>query len=160
MNDGSGRNLRRVALAVWLALLISIACWPLGDGGIGPLTTALALLPLLAPLPGMARGTRRTLRWAPLTLAPPLALALTEILVNPGGAHARVRVARADPRRVRRRHRGAATDRSRLNQAPLRASQSRTNGTVSRRCAASDSVSSSSSSRHSAEKSRGARRVR
>ena len=83
MNDGPARNLGQVALAVWLALLISIACWPLGDGGIGPLTTALAFLPLLAPLPGMARGTRRTLRWAPLTLAPPLALALTEILVNP-----------------------------------------------------------------------------
>lgn len=83
MNDQSGRHLYRIALAVWLALLISIACWPLGDGGIGPLTTALAFLPLLAPLPGMARGTRRTLRWAPLTLAPPLALALTEILVNP-----------------------------------------------------------------------------
>lgn len=83
MNDGSGRSLKRVALAVWLALLISVACWPLGDGGIGPLTTALAFLPLLAPLPGMARGARRTLRWAPLTLAPPLALALTEILVNP-----------------------------------------------------------------------------
>jgi uncharacterized membrane protein len=84
MNDGPARNLGQVALAVWLALLISIACWPLGDGGIGPLTTALAFLPLLAPLPGMARGTRRTLRWAPLTLAAPLALALTEILVNPG----------------------------------------------------------------------------
>ena len=83
MNDGFGRNAHRVALAVWLALLISVACWPLGEGGIGPLTTALAFLPLLAPLPGMARGTRRTLRWAPLTLAPPLAIALTEILVNP-----------------------------------------------------------------------------
>ncbi|MGE0031869.1 MAG: DUF2069 domain-containing protein [Steroidobacteraceae bacterium] len=83
MNDESARTLCRVALAVWLALLISVACWPLGDGGIGPLTTALALLPLLAPLPGMARGARRTLRWAPLALAPALALALTEILVNP-----------------------------------------------------------------------------
>ena len=83
MNDESARGLRRVALAIWLALLISIACWPLGAGGIGPLTTALAFLPLLAPMPGMARGTRRTLRWAPLTLAPSLALALTEILVNP-----------------------------------------------------------------------------
>ena len=83
MNRESGHSLRQVALAVWLALLISIACWPLGAGGIGPLTTALAMLPLLAPMPGMARGTRRTLRWAPLTLAPSLALALTEILVNP-----------------------------------------------------------------------------
>lgn len=83
MNGESGRNLCRVALAVWLVLLLSVACWPLGDAGIGWLTTALAFLPLLAPLPGMARGTRRTLRWAPLTLAPPLALALTEILINP-----------------------------------------------------------------------------
>lgn len=94
MNDESGRNRHRVALAVWLALLISVACWPLGDGGIGPLTTALALLPLLAPLPGVARGMQRTLRWAPLTLAPPLALALTEILVNPA-ARARASVSLA-----------------------------------------------------------------
>ena len=41
-----------------------------------------------------------------------------------------------------------------------RASQSRTNGTVSRRCAASDSMSSASSMRQSVAKSRGARRVR
>ncbi len=94
MNDGSAPALRRVALAAWLALLISVACWPLGDGGIGPLATALALLPLLAPLPGMARGKQRTLRWAPLTLAPPLAIALTEILVNPA-ARTRVSVSLA-----------------------------------------------------------------
>ena len=83
MNDRRARAMRQVALAVWLALLISIACWPLGDAGIGWLTTALAFLPLLAPAGGMARGVRRTFRWAPLTLAPPLALALMEILVNP-----------------------------------------------------------------------------
>jgi uncharacterized membrane protein len=83
MSAQSVPAMRRLALAAWLALLISIACWPFGDAGIGPLTTALALLPLLAPLPGMARGTRRTLRWAPLVLALPLTLALTEILVNP-----------------------------------------------------------------------------
>lgn len=85
MNVESARAVCRVALAVWLTLLISVACWPLGDGGIGPLTTALAFLPLLAPLSGMARGAGRALRWAPLTLAPALALALTEILVNPAG---------------------------------------------------------------------------
>jgi uncharacterized membrane protein len=83
MSDRHARAMHHVTLAVWLALLISIACWPLGDAGIGGLTTALALLPVLAPVSGMARGVRRTLRWAPLTLAPPLALALTEILVNP-----------------------------------------------------------------------------
>ena len=47
--------------------------------------TAAALLSLLSlelVLPGLVRGRRRTLQWSPLTLAPALALALTEILVN------------------------------------------------------------------------------
>jgi len=94
MNDQRAHAMHQVTLAVWLALLISIACWPLGDAGIGSATTALALLPLLAPIRGMARGARRTLRWAPLTLAPPLALTLTEILVNPA-ARTRVSVSLA-----------------------------------------------------------------
>lgn len=72
----------RTALAVWLALLVSIACWPLGDAGIGEITTVIALLPLLAPIRGMTRGRRRTFGWAPLTLAPALAMALTEVMVN------------------------------------------------------------------------------
>lgn len=83
MKDRRAPAMHRVTLAAWLALLVSIICWPLSDSGIGWLTTALAGVPLLAPIPGMARGLRRALRWAPLTLAPPLALALTEILVNP-----------------------------------------------------------------------------
>ena len=38
---------------------------------------------LLLPIAGLARGTLRTLRWAPLTQAPAIALAVTEVLANP-----------------------------------------------------------------------------
>jgi uncharacterized membrane protein len=47
-------------------------------------------MPLLLPLPGLVRGTRRTQSWAPLALAPVLAMALTEVMVNPA---VRLRVA-------------------------------------------------------------------
>jgi len=82
MNERRAQALARAALAAWLALAVSIACWPLGESGIGWLATALAGLPLLPAVPGIARGARRTFSWAPLALAPVLALSLTEILVN------------------------------------------------------------------------------
>lgn len=74
--------MRRLAISAWLLLIVSIAQWPFGTAGVGPVTVAIALLPLLTPLPGLFMGWRRTLQWSPLTLAPALALALTEILVN------------------------------------------------------------------------------
>ena len=74
--------MRRLVTAVWLLLIASIARWPFATAGIGPVTTAVALLPLLLPVPGLMIGWRRTLQWSPLTLAPALALTLTEILVN------------------------------------------------------------------------------
>ena len=80
--DERAARLRRLAIVFWLLLAASVAAWPFAAAGIGPVTTAIALLPLLLPLPGMIRGRHRTLRWSPLTLAPALALALTEILVN------------------------------------------------------------------------------
>jgi uncharacterized membrane protein len=73
---------RRLAIGVWLLLAASIAAWPINATGIGLTTTAIALLPLIPPLPGLVRGRRRILQWSPLTLAPALAIALTEILVN------------------------------------------------------------------------------
>ena len=73
---------RQFAIVAWLLLVASIAAWPFTAPGIGPITSAIALLPLVFPLPGLIRGHRRTLQWSPLTLAPALALALTEILVN------------------------------------------------------------------------------
>ena len=90
MSAERARAAGRVAAAVWLLLMLSVLCWPLGASAVGWATSAIAFLPLLLPLPGLARGTRRTQSWAPLTLAPVLALALTEVLVN---AAARMRVA-------------------------------------------------------------------
>lgn len=81
MNAARSGRTRRAALLAWLALITSVACWPLG--GSGAAFAALAGLPLLLPVAGLARGTPRTLRWAPLTQAPALALALTEVLANP-----------------------------------------------------------------------------
>ena len=81
LNDRDAR-LCRLALGAWLLLIASIVAWPLAEAGIGIITTAIALLPLLLPLPGLVRARRRTLKWSSLTLAPALALALTEILVN------------------------------------------------------------------------------
>ena len=75
-------RMRRLAIGVWTLLLVSIVVWPFIGRGISPATTAVALLPLFLPLPGLVLGRRRTLQWSPLTLAPALALALTEILVN------------------------------------------------------------------------------
>lgn len=76
------RRAHRATLWVWALLLASVAAWPLVNAGIGLTMAALALLPLLLPLPGLIRGMRRTLQWSPLALAPALALALTELLVN------------------------------------------------------------------------------
>jgi uncharacterized membrane protein len=77
------RATRRLALAAWVGLAASVAAWPFAQAGIGRMTALVAGLPLLLPLPGLARGARRTLQAAPMALAPALALATTEILVNP-----------------------------------------------------------------------------
>jgi len=81
INERAART-RRIVICLWMLLVVSIVVWPFTGGGIGLATTAIALLPLFLPLPGLVHGERRTLRWSPLTLAPALALALTEILVN------------------------------------------------------------------------------
>jgi len=79
---GPAVRVRRFAIGVWLLLAASIAAWPIPANGVGLGTTAIALLPLFLPLPGLLRGRRLTLQWSSLTLAPALALAVTEILVN------------------------------------------------------------------------------
>jgi uncharacterized membrane protein len=83
MKARSGYATSHVAIAAWLALQLSVLCWPLGPSAVGWPITAIAFMPLLLPLPGLVRGTRRTQSWAPLALAPALAMALTELLVNP-----------------------------------------------------------------------------
>ena len=82
MNE-PGRTAGGAAIAAWLALAGSIALWQAAGSGIGITATLIAGLPLLLPLPGLLRGARRSLRAAPMTLAPALALAVTEFLVNP-----------------------------------------------------------------------------
>ena len=83
MSADRGRIARRVALAVWVMLIFSIGAWTRFETAPGPVSMLVSVLPLFAPLPGLVRGSRRALRWAPLTLAPALAIALTEFLVNP-----------------------------------------------------------------------------
>ena len=73
----------RLACAAWVLLAAIVAAWPFAGVGIGGITATLAGLPLLLPLPGLLRGSRRALRAAPMALAPALALAITETLVNP-----------------------------------------------------------------------------
>lgn len=74
---------RRAALAAWLLLAACVAAWPFVQAGIGGFVATLAFMPLLLPLHGLFGGSRRTLRAAPMALAPVLALAITETLVNP-----------------------------------------------------------------------------
>lgn len=81
MSGARAARARRAVLAAWAALVVSVAAWP--AAGTGPALAFVAALPLLLPLPGLLRGASRTLRWAPLTLAPALALALTEVVANP-----------------------------------------------------------------------------
>ena len=77
------RITRRVAITTWLGLIASVAIWPLPAAGIGTVAALIAGLPLLLPLPGFARCSRRALRAAPMALAPALALSITECLANP-----------------------------------------------------------------------------
>jgi len=77
------RTARHLAIGGWLLLAASVACWPfIGASGISLATASIAFLPLLLPLAGIARGSRRAYRLAALTLAPALALTVTEFLVN------------------------------------------------------------------------------
>jgi uncharacterized membrane protein len=69
-------------IAVWALLIASVAAWPFVADGIALITAVIASLPMLLPLPGLIQWRRRTLQWAPLTMAPGLAFAVTEIIVN------------------------------------------------------------------------------
>jgi uncharacterized membrane protein len=78
------RAARIFAITAWLLLAASVVSWPFVDtAGIGPVTASIAFFPLLLPIAGLLRGSPRSYRLAALVLAPALALALTEVLVNP-----------------------------------------------------------------------------
>ena len=159
MSDRAG-NSRRAAVAAWLLLAASVAWWPFAGAGIGWMPASIALAALLLPA---ARNRPRidtsNARRADGTGACARARAHRSRRKSPGATLGR-RDARPCALRLRGSPGSASLGPARLTQSPLRASQSRTNGTVSRRCAASDSLSSASSIRHSVAKSLGARRVR
>jgi len=72
---------RTVTLGLWLATVVSLLAWM--AAGYSRILCVTAVLPLLAPLNGLIRGRRYTYGWATLFAIPYLALALTELLVNP-----------------------------------------------------------------------------
>jgi uncharacterized membrane protein len=75
------RLARRLTLLLWAALALSLLAWI--TVGYSWLLCTLAVLPLLAPLPGLVQGRRYTYAWASLFTVPYLAFALTELIANP-----------------------------------------------------------------------------
>jgi uncharacterized membrane protein len=82
MSDRAERT-QRIVLVAWFLLAASVAIWPFAGAGISAVFATIAFLPLLLPFPGLVRASSRALRASPMALAPALALATTEILVNP-----------------------------------------------------------------------------
>lgn len=71
---------RVLSITLWVALCASLLAWALA--GYPWLLCALAVLPLLTPLPGLMRGQRRTFAWASIFTVPYLAFAIMELLAN------------------------------------------------------------------------------
>jgi uncharacterized membrane protein len=79
------RTARRLTLGGMLLLGACVLATAL-RGGSWPgnlLWTAVLLVPLLLPLPGLLRGDRRTCAWATLCVAPYFVYGLTEVVANP-----------------------------------------------------------------------------
>ena len=64
------------ALVLWAAL--AATGWP-GNA----LLALVLLLPLLAPLPGLVRGQRRTYAWATMSVIPYFIYGIVEVVANP-----------------------------------------------------------------------------
>ena len=75
------RNVRRATVALWSAVAASLLAWI--AVGYPWVLCVCAVLPLLAPLPGLISGRRHTYAWATLFAVPYLIFALTELLANP-----------------------------------------------------------------------------
>jgi uncharacterized membrane protein len=73
-------NARRLTILLWAAVALSLLAW-IALGYPWPLCV-FAVLPLLAPLRGLIRGSRYTYAWATLFAVLYLMFALTELLVN------------------------------------------------------------------------------
>ncbi len=77
----AAQRLRRLTLGLWAAVCLSLLAWSLA--GYPWQICVLAVLPLLTPLPGLGRGSRRTYAWASLFAVPYVMFTVTELLVKP-----------------------------------------------------------------------------
>jgi uncharacterized membrane protein len=75
------RKTQLASVWLWTAVALSLGCWNLA--GYSWVLCLAAVVPLLAPLPGLIRGRRYTYAWATLFAIPYLMFAVTELLVNP-----------------------------------------------------------------------------
>jgi uncharacterized membrane protein len=83
---GSGPEIaRRLALASLAVLALSVVAVSVAAAGLpnGAWLGLGLMLPLLLPLPGLLRRTRRTYAWATLVLAPYVIYGVTEAVANP-----------------------------------------------------------------------------
>jgi uncharacterized membrane protein len=69
--------------AAILAACVAAATLRSADWPANLLWTAVMLLPLVAPLPGLWRGQRRTYAWATMCVAPYFVYGITEVIANP-----------------------------------------------------------------------------
>jgi uncharacterized membrane protein len=76
----AAHNARLATIWLWVAVAASLLCWKFA--GYSWLLCAVAVLALLAPLPGLIRGKRYTYAWATLFAIPYLIFVVTEILSN------------------------------------------------------------------------------
>lgn len=78
-------NARRAALATAavLAACVAATAWRSAAWPGNLLLTLVLLLPVAVPVPGIARGIRRTYAWATLCVAPYFVYGATEVIANP-----------------------------------------------------------------------------
>lgn len=79
-------RLRWAAVALTTAVAALIIVWLFAERAsvARALLAALIAAPLLIALPGLLRAQRRTYAWMTLAIVPYLALALMEVIANPG----------------------------------------------------------------------------
>ena len=75
------RRARLLTIGLWLSVAVSLIAWT--AVGYPWSLCVLAVIALLAPLPGLVRGRRFTYAWATLFTIPYTTFAVTELLVNP-----------------------------------------------------------------------------
>jgi len=75
------RKARLLTIWLWAGVALSLLCWYIA-GYPWPLCV-VAVVPLLAPFPGLLRGKRYTYAWATLFAVPYLVFTITELLANP-----------------------------------------------------------------------------